>query len=79
MNNPEDEIGAEDETFAAGSELVTDAGTLGCDSLVFPVEHSSGGGSHLEFAGVGEEADAAATELLRVSRDALSCAHCGIP
>lgn len=29
VNNPEDEIGAKDETFAAGGELVTDAGTLG--------------------------------------------------
>lgn len=79
VNNPEDEFGAEDEAFAAGGELVTDAGTLRCDLLVLSVEHNSGGESHLEFADVGKEADDATTELLRVSRDAVSCAHCGIP
>lgn len=36
VNNPEDEIGAKDETFAAGGELVTDAGTLGCDMISCP-------------------------------------------
>jgi hypothetical protein len=31
VNDPEDEIGAEDETVAAGDEMLADAGTLGCD------------------------------------------------
>lgn len=79
VNNPEGEMGAEDETAPVDSELVADAGTLEFDSLVLPHERTSGGKSHLEFAETGSQVDDAATELLLVSRDAVRCASCSIP
>lgn len=79
VNEPDGEMGAEDEAVPVDSELVGDAGTLEFNSLVLPGERSSGGKSHLEFADMGEKVDDGTTELLLVSRDGVRCASRGIP